>query len=141
MSLKWKACSLLFAMILLLGSGATPAAYGQVSGGSVVGAVTDASGAAVPNAEVVLTDVSTKIGHSTKSNGAGLYAFRDVPPGTYILKVSSSGFRTVEIAKAEVTVGLVLTLNVKLEVGAITETVEVTAQSGAELQTQDATMG
>ncbi len=138
-----KAFSLLLAVAFLANLGAAPSLYGQgsVSGGSVVGAVTDSSGAAVPNAEVTLTDVGTKVARTTKSNGAGLYAFREVPVGTYNLKVSTSGFRTLEIARVEVTVGGTLTLNAKLEVGAISEVVEVKAQPGAELQTLDATMG
>src|SRR5579871_3253990 len=93
-----KAFSLLLAVAFLANLGAAPSLYGQgsVSGGSVVGAVTDSSGAAVPNAEVTLTDVGTKVARTTKSNGAGLYAFREVPVGTYNLKVSTSGFRTLE---------------------------------------------
>lgn len=143
MRLTWKVFSLLFAVLFLLSFGPTATLYGQTSlgGGSVVGAVTDASGAAVPNAEVVLTDPSTKVALTTKSNGAGLYAFREVRPGVYSLKVSTTGFRSVVIGNVEVTVGQTITLNAKLEVGAVTETVQVTATPGAELQTLDSTMG
>jgi hypothetical protein len=86
MSLTWKVFSLLSAVALLLSLGPTSTLYGQTSlaGGAVAGSVTDQSGAAVPNAEVVLTDQSTKIALTTKSNAAGLYAFRH-----YIVSASS----------------------------------------------------
>jgi hypothetical protein len=109
--------------------------------GTVSGTVIDASGAAVPAVSVTLTDTSTKTARSTTTNEAGRYAFIDVPPGIYNLAMSKSGFRTAKFANVTVIVGTPLTLNTTMEVGSLTETVEVVAGVVAELQTSNATMG
>ena len=116
-------------------------AQGTTSSGSITGAVTDQQGAAVADAQVTLTDISTNIVTTTTTNEAGRYLFVDVVPGNYNLAVSKTGFRTARIAKQTVTVGNALTLNVTMELGALSETVEVKATTGAELQTENATMG
>ena len=116
--------------------------FGQgTSTGSVIGRVTDSSGAVVAGADVSLTDVATNVARKTATNSSGLYTFRDVPTGRYDLSVSHPGFRTAVVAHQDVAVGLTLTLNASLEVGAITETVQVEATAGAELQTLNSTMG
>ena len=118
-------------------------AFGQGGGGngSVTGRVTDPSGANVPESKVDLIDKATNIPTSTQTDAAGLYLFQSVPPGTYDLVVTRSGFRKSVIASQQVITGVQLTLNATLEVGATTETVEVTSVAGAELQTESATMG
>lgn len=109
--------------------------------GSVTGRVTDASGATVPGATVSLVDESTNIPITLQTNSSGLYVFNDVTPGKYDLLVTKPGFRKSVVAGQDVTVGTSLTLNVALEVGSATETVEVREVLGAELQTESATMG
>jgi hypothetical protein len=122
---------------------ATAFLYGQgVSGnGSVAGRVTDPTGAIVPGAVVVLIDESTNIPTTKESNSAGLFVFGNVVPGKYDITVTKAGFRKTVIAAQEVTVGAALNLAIALEVGAASETVEVTSVLGAELQTESATMG
>ena len=112
----------------------------QVSTGTVTGTVTDPSGAVVAGADVTLTDTSTHAARKLASNADGHYFFVNIPPGTYELTVSKSGFRTGKVANQEVSVGITLTLNVKLELGVATEVVEVQAGAGAELQTLNATV-
>lgn len=109
--------------------------------GTVNGLVTDSSAAAVAGAAVVMTDKATGIALTTTTNDAGRYVFVDVTPGQYSLTVSKTGFRVAKLPNQKVTVGMELTLNVSLEVGTMSQTVEVTAVAGAELQTENATMG
>jgi len=113
----------------------------QVSSGTVAGTITDPSGAVIVGADVTLTDVTTHAARKLATNADGRYFFVNIPPGTYDLTVGKTGFRTGKVAKQEVTVGLTLTLNLKLEVGVATEVVEVQAGVGAELQTLNSTVG
>lgn len=109
--------------------------------GGVSGRVTDATGASVPDATVTLIDESTNIPITKVTNSAGLYVFNDVTAGKYDLTVEKSGFRKAVVSAQQVTTGTILNLNVSLEVGATSETVEVKEVLGAELQTENATMG
>ena len=114
--------------------------YSQTAG-TVNGLVTDSSNAAVADATVILTDKTTGTALTTTSNEAGRYVFVNVTPGTYDLTVSKTGFRHIKMTNQKVTVGMELTLNAKLELGTMSQTVEVTVAAGAELQTENATMG
>jgi len=107
---------------------------------TVTGTVYDKSGATVPNAKVDLEDVDTKAKTSTTAASDGVYTFPSVRPGNYNIAVSSKGFRESLIRGVRVEVGKSALVNVVLEVGEITQTVEVTA-AGVQLQTLDATMG
>lgn len=62
--------------------------------GSITGAVTDPSGAIVPNAVVTVTNTQTNVARSTTTNTAGLYVFPDLVPGIYSVKVAATAFRT-----------------------------------------------
>src|SRR5262249_5737742 len=64
-----------------------------------------------------------------------------VPPGTYDISVSKQGFSSAKLSAQKIEVGLVLTANLSLQVGATSTTVEVTASAGAELQVMNATVG
>ena len=108
--------------------------------GSIAVIVLDAQGAAVTGAAVTITDTATNVERTAVTNETGRYIFVDVPPGTYNVGVTKTGFRAAKLTKQVVSVGLALTLNVALEIGAITETIEVTA-SGAQLQTFNSTVG
>jgi hypothetical protein len=108
--------------------------------GSIAGTVLDAQGGAVPGATVTITDTTTNIARTAVTNDTGRYVFVDVPPGTYNVAVSKTGFRVAKLSKQVVSVGLALTLNVSLEIGAVTESIEVVV-SNAELQTLNATVG
>lgn len=114
--------------------------YAQTAG-TVDGLVTDTTGAAVGGATITLTDKATGTPLITTSNEAGRYVFVNVTPGVYSLTVSKTGFRVARMADQKVTVGMALALNVTLEVGTMSQTVEVKVAVGAELQTENATMG
>jgi hypothetical protein len=110
------------------------------STGTVAGTVTDPSGAAVVGATVTLVDPSTNDTRTTTTNDAGRFIFANVVPGSYNATISKGGFRVTKISGQVVTIGSALTLNVTMELGSVSQTVEVTA-TGAELQTLNATVG
>jgi hypothetical protein len=106
---------------------------------SIAGVVTDSSGAIVADAAVKLTDKATNTPRTTNTNDVGRYFFANVGSGEYEITASKTGFRiTKTIVTA--TVGVPLTVDLKLELGSVSETIEVTA-TGTELQTLNATVG
>src|SRR5215813_6273662 len=114
----------------------------QAASGGVTGLVSDPQGAAVPGADVTLTDISTNSKQTTTTNDSGRYNFPVVHIGLYDITVTKTGFKVAKLSQQRVSIGLVLTVNVALEVGALTETVVVTSSpTGAELQTANATVG
>jgi hypothetical protein len=116
-------------------------AFGQAtSSGTIIGTVTDVSGALIPGATVTVTDPATKTTRSTVSNKQGQYIVPAVPPGAYDVKAAKVGFSTDEIPALTVSVGLQTTANFKMAVGSESTTVEVTA-SNADLQTMNAGTG
>jgi hypothetical protein len=112
-------------------------AYSQVLYGSVIGTVTDASGAIVPNAAVTLTNKATGLAREDKSDEGGRYTFVNVAPGTYDIKIVASGFRTNSQTDIDVRPTEVARFDAKLEVGQMTEQVTVSANAAA-LQTDKA---
>jgi hypothetical protein len=129
------------ALLLQLIPGNASPAFGQAtSSGTVVGTVTDHTGAVIANAAVVATDTTTKQKRSTVTNKTGQYVLVDIPPGTYDVTASFAGFSTDEISALTVSVGTQTTASFKLVVGAQTTTVQVTA-SNADLQTLNASTG
>jgi hypothetical protein len=111
------------------------------STGTVSGTITDSTGAAVPGATVYLVDAATNAIRPTTTNDKGFYIFPSVNPGTYSVKVSKQGFKTTVVANQVVEVGLQLSINAVLEIGSVSQTIEVTVTVGAELQTMNATVG
>jgi len=108
--------------------------------GVIAGTVTDPSGAAVVEATVTITDSSTNAVRTATTNDTGRYFFANVIPGSYTATVTKTGFRTAKLTSQTVAVSTTLTLNVTMEIGAVTQTVEVTA-TGTDLQTMNATVG
>src|SRR5438132_900173 len=127
----------------VLGTVSASSAYAQTaSSGSITGLVADPQGASVPGADVVLTDIATNGKQTTTTNDSGRYNFPVVSPGLYDIIVTKSGFKTAKLAQQKVSIGLVLTVNVTMEVGSLSETVIVTTSPlGSELQSTNATIG
>jgi hypothetical protein len=126
-------------IVLLL---AVSAGWGQsTSTGTVSGQVMDPQGAAIAAAEVKILDPSTNTSRAAITNEAGRYDFFNVPPGNYNVVVTRPGFSETKLANQRVSVGFVLTLDVKLQVGSASTVVEVSAGATAELQTANATVG
>ena len=127
-------------LFLVLVLSAAPMFAQATNTGTIVGQVTDPSGAAVAGATVTITDLSTNTPRSTTTNAEGRYVFVNVPPGTYDVAITQKGFRVAKISKQTVLVGTQLTLNATLQVGVATEVIEITA-TNTELQTLNATVG
>jgi hypothetical protein len=111
------------------------------SSGLVTGQVTDPSGAAVAGATVTLVATKTSNSLTATTDSDGHYVFSSVEPGDYSLRVSKAGFQTFVIGGLHVEVMKSNTVNAQLTIGQTSQTVEVTAAAGAELQTTTATVG
>jgi Carboxypeptidase regulatory-like domain len=127
-------------LVVLLALSAAPV-RSQSASGTLEGLVTDQQGAAVPAAEVKLFDPSTNAVRTVPTNEAGRFTMVNIAPGTYDVTVSKPGFTVAKFVRQKIDVGGALALNVTLDVGAATTTVEVQATAGAELQTLNATIG
>jgi len=109
--------------------------------GTVVGTISDPSGAAVSDATVVLRNRATNNQVTQTSNGAGQYTFVNVAPGEYEVTVKKEGFRSSTVTSLTVDVTKSYTVDVKLDLGQVTETVTVSTEARVELQTTDAQVG
>jgi len=126
----------MFALLVL----SMTAAYSQAVNGTMLGTVTDASGAVVVNAKVTITETNTGISHSAMSNESGNYSFGDLPPGRYAVVVEQTGFKRENRRDIDLQVDSTVRVNVSLQPGAVTETVEVTGAPPI-LQTDTASTG
>jgi len=109
--------------------------------GIVLGTVTDSSGATMVDATVVLRNTATNNQTTQTSNGAGQFTFVNVAPGAYEVTVKKEGFRTSTVTALTVEVAKSYTVDVKLEVGAVSESITVSTEARVELQTTDAQVG
>ena len=107
---------------------------------SLRGTVSDASGAAVSGAAVVLTNDERSFTRTATTGSTGSYEFLQLQPGTYHVVVEMSGLRKVEQKSVALLVDTPSTINFKLDVGSRTEVVEVSAES-AVVNTTDASIG
>lgn len=105
------------------------AAHAQEVTGSIIGTVTDASGAVVPNAEITLTNLATREERKVNTDENGGYTLTQVQPGIYDLTVRTQGFKEYLNKGLELNVNDRRTLNVTLETGAVNETVTVTGEA------------
>jgi hypothetical protein len=124
--------------VLLLGLNAVAAA--QTPSGEISGVVVDASGAPMPGVAITLTNQSTNAVRELQTNESGVYVLPAIPPGVYTLKATLSGFRTLERRDITVQVGSASRITLTLEVGQLTEVVEI--KGGAPLlQTESSAVG
>jgi hypothetical protein len=128
--------------LILLCLAFSPNSYSQnITTGTVLGTVSDPSGAAVPDAAVVLRNKATNSQATQKTNSAGQYTFVNVAPGEYQITVKKDNFRTADVPSLSVDVAKSYNVDVKLELGAASESVTVTTEARVELQTTDAQVG
>ena len=113
---------------------------GQTSFGTILGTVTDQSAAAIPAVAVTVNNEETGIGREVQTGQDGGYRVPSLLPGIYSVRAVQEGFQATEITGVELQVTRAVTVNVVLELGAVTETVEVVAATPL-LDTADATVG
>jgi outer membrane receptor protein involved in Fe transport len=99
--------------------------HAQVTGATLSGTVTDASGAVIANAQVSIRNTATGISKDTTTDSAGFYAAPNLAPGPYEVKVTAAGFNTL-VTNVTLAVGAQQTLNVPMKVGETSQTVQVT---------------
>ena len=115
-------------------------AYGQGSFGGLTGYIADPTGAAVPGATVKVTNLGTGVAVTVTSTSDGIYLVPTLSPGRYRIGVSKAGFNQFTQSPVVISTATVSTLDVKLTVGAVTQTVNVTT-SAVQLQTSSAEVG
>jgi len=113
-----------------------PAAFGQAESGTITGTVHDPSGAVVAGATVTVRNVATSATRTVQTTGLGTYNVTGLPAGTYEVDVTSGSFAPYK-TNAEVTVGGAATVDAQLSTGQATTTVEVVAEGGAAVNTQN----
>jgi hypothetical protein len=106
---------------------ATVAAQTQITTGAIQGTVQDANGAAVPGAVVELKNADTNFIRTTTTDEEGRFVALQLPPGRYTLTVTKTGFATLVVEKADVTVGQAMNLPLSMKVSSLQETVTITA--------------
>lgn len=113
--------------------------FAQASDANIVGLITDKSGGAVPGAAITLENPSTGLKYSAVAGSDGLYRFNNVPPGSYTLTASQSGFTSSALSNIRLDANRTSTVNLTLEVGTVATTVEV-RESAAVIDTTTATV-
>ncbi|HEX5484335.1 MAG TPA: TonB-dependent receptor, partial [Terriglobia bacterium] len=117
-----------------------PCAFGQAVNGSIVGTITDSSGAVVPQARVTITDVGTNVSRSAPADANGYYSFPDLSPGAYSVQVEKHGFAKTVRTGIRLFVNTTARVDVTLQPGEVTQTVNVKSQIPL-LQTDTAQTG
>jgi hypothetical protein len=107
---------------------------------SLNGLITDATGAVVPSAAVELQNVATQAKRVSTADATGHYSFPQIPPGNYKMTIKAQGFSVKTVNQLQLLVNTPATVNVSLEVGAVTETLSVTAEA-VQVNTSDASIG
>ena len=125
------------AVLLLCGAALLSA---QSATQSILGLVTDSSGAVLSGATVTITNIGTGVSRSVHTNQTGNYTVPLIPVGNYDLKVEMAGFKTETVHNIRVETGAQVRQDLQLQIGAVTETVEVSA-AAVTLQTENATVG
>lgn len=105
------------------------ALWAQANTGAISGIVTDPNGAVIPEVTVVATQVNTGLKFTTKTTGAGLYAFPSLPTGPYSVTAEKEGFKKFVQSGVDIRLGMQGTINIKMELGTVQQTVEVVGQA------------
>ncbi len=128
-----------FLIVLILIASASIVLRAQTSTGTIEGIVTDSSGGIIPGAEVTITNTGTADVRKVKTNGAGAFSVSSLPPATYQVNVAFPGFKQFAQVPFKLDVASTVSVPVKLQVGASSETVEVSGSDPA-LATQSSSL-
>jgi Carboxypeptidase regulatory-like domain/TonB dependent receptor len=124
-------------LLLVAGSGA----WAQTVTGSIRGTVVDSSGAVVPGVQVSAQNTNTGVVATTKTDRSGAYNFQSLVIGTYVVSAQMTGFSTTSNSPFSLEIDQIAKIDMKLKVGDVSTTVEVAADAGSVLQTEDASLG
>lgn len=108
--------------------------------GTITGVVTDASGAAVPAALIKVSNPRTGLSQQTTGTGEGSFTIPYLPPGQYTVSAEKQGFRTAEAANVQVEVATTTRVDLQLQVGSATETVQITSAAPL-VQSEQSSLG
>ena len=128
-------------MVLILFNALVIARAQNAATATVSGTISDAQGAVLAGALITLVDTTTNQERKSASKDAGQYQFLAVQPGVYSISITMAGFRQKFVRDVKVDVSIAYQFNFQLEVGQVTEKVEVAVSPGTELQKLDATVG
>ena len=117
----------IFAMVVLLF--ATNTAFSQAVTGSLLGTISDVSGASAPNAKITITESNTGISRSTTTNESGNYSFPDLAPGTYTVSAEVAGFKRSSRTGVELQINTSPRVDLVLQPGNVSESIEVRADT------------
>jgi hypothetical protein len=113
----------------------------QITTAELTGTVTDASGAVVVGANVTVTNTATNASRAVQTNSAGTYDIPSLPPGTYNVKIEMTGFSTQARSGIELQVAQVARIDVGLQLGNVSEVVEVSGGGPVMLETENTAVG
>jgi hypothetical protein len=137
---KGKNCVLVFLFVFGL-IFPLASAYAQNVNGSIVGAVTDSSKAAVPDATVTVTNTNTGVSQTIQTDSSGYYTAPSLPPGNYSVSTQKTGFATATNTGITLFVGSVSRVDVVLGTGTVVQSVSVNSDTTPALQTDTADTG
>ncbi len=115
-------------------------AFAQANTASIRGVVTDPTGGVVPQAQVTLTNTGTGVKSTVATNGAGEYLFEFLPAGTYRIDAQASGFKSFVRGGIALDLARQLRIDVALETGQVTQTIDVTGQAPL-VETENGALG
>ena len=132
----FRVLAILFSILLL-----SSTTYGQTGTSGITGVITDEQGKAIPGAKVTLTNSGTNATRTTVTNDSGVYTFDLLPPADYRIEVEAKGFRKAVADQAKALIGKQTEVSLRLEIGTMSQTVEVSVSNQALMNTQDASLG
>jgi hypothetical protein len=126
-------------IVCLLGLLLPHGVFAQTENATITGRVTDASKAIIIGAQIVLTNTETSVRYERATNNTGSYVIEAIPPGSYRAEVGKAGFKTIVETGIVLHVQDTVELNFEMALGAVSESVTVTAEAN-NINTTDATV-
>jgi hypothetical protein len=130
----------LFWILLTILAVTSVSVYGQAVNATLLGTITDPTGSTIPDAKVTVTETNTGLTRNAQTNRAGFYTFPNLDPGKYRVEVEQTGFRKSVRDEVDVLVNSAVRIDMQLQIGSASETVNVTAETPL-LQTDRADTG
>src|SRR6266851_8478822 len=130
-----------FVLIFVLVIFSFAVARAQEAGGTILGVVTDSSGAAVASANVTIKNVATGVERNVPTNDDGVYVAPNLVPGGYEVRIDATGFSSTVVSDIVLSVGERREINVTLKLGAASDKVTVTGDQISDIQLASSALG